>query len=300
MAGGGGVSPRPDLRPATKTAGGKWRLLPQLRPLLPPRRLWERTGYRSPFIGAGADFYGFAAGVRPAVIADSNRRLIDTYLGIRDHVDDLIAELSVLRYREDMFYAVRDRFNLEVDAPLPERAAWFIMLNKTCVNGLFRENLDGGFNVGFGRYDNPTICDPANLRACSRALQGVDIRHADFEETLADVRPGEMVFLDPVYIPLPGKKSFVSYVRKGFTSTEGGKLEAGVQRTDHERLAECLRRIDAAGAYFVACNSDTEEARRVYAGWHVSTIKAPRSINSDGASRGEVTELVFSNRSRWR
>lgn len=286
-------------RPATKSAGGKWKLLPQIRPLLPPRALW--TGYRSPFVGGGADFYGLATTVRPAVIADANARLIDTYKAIRDCVGDVIDELRTLPYDERVYYTIRDRFNRERDAPLYERAAWLIYLNRTCVNGLYRENLDGEFNVSFGSYTNPTICDAANLIKCSAALRGVDIRYSDFEDTLADVRAGEMCFIDPPYVPLPGKQSFVAYIAPRFTSVTGSTLEQlrGAKVTDHERLARVLRKVDAAGAYFVAFNSDTAEARKLYGEWDVSEVKAVRSINSDGAGRGEVTELVFRNSKRW-
>ena len=286
--------------PYLRYAGNKYDLLAQYIPLLPPRNLW--TGYRCPFVGGGGDFFGLAADVRPATIADANHRLIDTYLAIRDDVAGLISELRTYRRGEATYYAVRERLNTEPDAPLVERAAWMIYLNKFAFNGLYRENADGDFNVGFDPTKDPTICDAENLLRCSGALQGVDILCSDFAPVLADVRPGEMVFLDPVYIPLPGKKSFTSYRGAGFTSVAGSTQTsiAGIAQTDHERLAQSMRDIDAKGAYFVACNSDTDEARRVYRGWDVHTIRAPRKVNSKAIGRGDVTELVFTNGKRWR
>ena len=283
-----------------KAVGGKAKLRQQLLPLLPALR--HVTGYREPFVGGGALFFLHFATVRPSVLSDANERLITAYLAVRDCVEDVIGELRCLPHNEDVYYRVRERFNQERDAPIAERAAWFIYLSRTCVNGLFRENLAGEFNVGRGAYDNPRICDAVNLRACSVALRGVELRCCDFDVTLTDIRAGEMVVLDPPYIPLPGKPSFTKYLGGGFSSVAGTTRTdlAAPRVTDHERLAAAMRRIDDAGAYFVACNSDTAEARRVYAGWPVATIKAARSINSDGAGRGKVSELVFSNAARWR
>lgn len=287
--------------PWARWAGAKWDLIPQLLPLLPPRNLWAGHGYRSPFLGGGSDFLGFASDVRPAVLTDGNSRLIDTYLAIRDHVGDLIDELRALPRGEAIYYAVRDRFNRERDAPVAERAAWFIYLNKFCFNGLFRENADGDFNVGFDPSKHPTICDAENLIRVSRALRGADIRCCDFATSLAETRPGELVFLDPVYVPLPGKKSFTTYLAPNFSSVTGATAESiiGLKQTDHDRLAACLRDVDRIGAYFVACNSDTDEARRVYRGWDVRTILAPRRINSKADERGPVNELIFRNLARW-
>lgn len=278
-------------------------MLPQLVPLMPPRKLL--TGYREPFVGGGALFFMHFYNVRPAVLSDGDGRLITTYTAVRDQVDDVIAELRTLPYREEVFYAVRDRYNRERDtAPSHEMAAWRIYLSRCCVNGLYRENLSGEFNVSFGTYTNPKVCDADNLMACAEALQGVDIRWCDFAATLADVRPGELCFLDAPYVPIPGKQSFVSYIARRFTSgqssADGALFATEEMRTDHQRLADCMRDINKAGGYFVATNSDTPETRRVFAGWDTGTISAPRSINSDGDGRGNVSECVFRNVGRWR
>ena len=289
-------------RPPVKMAGGKAKVLDQLKPKLPPRKLW--SGYREPFVGGGAMFFQHARDVRPARLSDGNERLIAMYLALRDNVDDVIAELRTLPYREEVYYAVRARFNRERStAARYELAAWFIYLNKCDVNGLYRENLSGEFNVSFGTYTNPKICDADNLLACAEALQGVDIQWCDFADALKDIQPGEMAFLDAPYVPIPGKQSFVSYIARRFTSgqssTDGALFATEEMRTDHQRLADCMRDIDRASGYFVATNSDTPETRRVFAGWDTSTIQAPRSINSDGDGRGSVSECVFRNVGRW-
>jgi DNA adenine methylase len=282
-------------RPFLKWAGGKRWLVEKHARLLPaaPR------GYREPFLGGGAVFFLRYAETRPAVLSDVNPRLVDAYVAVRDHVEEVIAELADHPYEEGHYYDVRARFNRHRDGDIVKRAAWLIYLNKTCVNGLYRENRDGEFNTSFGRYDNPTICDAANLRACSRALRGVEIRRADFDEALADVREGEVVFLDPPYVPVGGTASFVGYTAGGFSSgaapAQGG-LFAPAPLTDQQRLAATLDRLDHLGARWVLTNSDTPEARALYARWHVEGVQAARSINSAAEKRGPVGELVVTNR----
>jgi len=164
-----GIRPRPFL----KWAGGKGQLLPELIARLPERF----AAYHEPHVGSGALFFdlttrGILSDVR---LSDVNPTLIDTYLAVRDCVEDVIAILRKhqRKHDRDYYYVVRavDPSRLT----LAGRAARMIYLNKTCYNGLYRENKLGQFNVPFGRYNNPTICDAANLRNVSRALQGVDI-----------------------------------------------------------------------------------------------------------------------------
>lgn len=72
--------------------------------------------------------------------------------------------------RKYYYYNIRDKFNtVELqDNTSVEKAAYFIFLNKTCFNGLYRVNRKGLFNVPMGSYKNPTICDEENLRIFTR------------------------------------------------------------------------------------------------------------------------------------
>jgi DNA adenine methylase len=237
----------------------------------------EKFGtYHEPFVGGGALF--FALQPECAVISDVNLRLIRTYRAVRDDVETLIAELKKCRYDEKFYYKMRER---PIDAGTDvEVAAWFIYLNKTGFNGLYRVNSKGGFNVPFGRYTNPTICDAENLRACSRALQHASILHQRFNNTKA--KRGDFIYCDPPYAPVSkvgDTKSFTAYSRDGFT---------GEDQVDLARLARKLKR---EGVRVLLTNSPV--ARLFYKNFKIREVDARRSVNSSATGRGAVKELII-------
>src|SRR5690606_12377270 len=163
-------------------------------------------------------------------------------LGVRDETDAVIDLLR--RYKDahckEHFYAVRALVPEEPAA----RAARLIYLNRTCFNGLFRENSKGGFNVPMGRYKNPAICDEPRLRAAAAALAGADIACRSFEVVLDHAKRGDFVYFDPPYFPVSGTAHFTSYHQDGF----------GV--ADQERLAEVCAALDRRGVKFLLSNAD--------------------------------------------
>jgi DNA adenine methylase len=275
-----GVAGRPDgARPFLKWAGGKGQLLPELLARTPAKF----NGYHEPFIGGGAFFLALRSRgvVTTAALSDANPRLVDTYTALRDDVEAVIAALEPLRNDRDLFYEVRARRHEDLSSA--EAAARVIFLNKTCFNGLYRENRRGEFNVPFGRYTNPRICDPENLRAVSRALQGVSIERHDFDDALATVRAGDFVYLDPPYHPLSRTASFTDYHGAGFGESE------------QRRLAESFAGLAGRGVSVVASNSDTPLIRELYAGFEIEVVMAKRAINSKADARGKVHELIIRN-----
>ena len=279
------VEPRPLLR----WPGGKAEHARHHLDKLPSRV--GATGYREDFLGGGALFFLHYRDIRPAILSDLNHRLINTYAVVRDHVEALIEALGRYAYTAEQYYAIRDSFNEVPTAPAITRAAWMIYLNKTCFNGLYRENSYGGFNAPFGATSNgepPTICDADNLRACSAALQGVELRCGDFEQTLHDVKPGEVVILDPPYFAASATSNFTSYTAKGFTGKKPATTQASLfdpavlpePPSDQERLAALLVRLDAIGADWALTNADTPESRAMYAGWDIQTVAIQRSISA--------------------
>ena len=265
-------------KPFLKWAGGKGRLLPELIARLPK----SFAGYHEPHVGSGALFFELASrGVLSQVyLSDSNPSLIDTYVAVRDQVEDVIAILKkhLKKHDQDYYYLVRalDPSRL----PLAGRAARVIYLNRTCYNGLYRENKSGQFNVPFGRYENPTICDGANLRNVSRALSEVDIARRGYVSVIDWAKPGDFVYFDPPYHPLSATSSFTAYDRNGFT--------AGDQRGLHDVFAELARRSVSV----MLSNSDTPLIRELYAGFNIDRVYASRSINSKGNRRGKIAELI--------
>ncbi|MGN6107743.1 MAG: DNA adenine methylase [Kofleriaceae bacterium] len=293
-------------RPPLKWVGGKGEFLDRHAGLLPSPD--EVTGYREVFCGGGAVFFRRFSGVRPARLSDTNALLIDTYTAVRDHAEELLKALE----REQPFYG-RDAF-LERRASLRhpkrlslvQRAVAVFVINKWGYNGLWRVNAAGGVNVPFGRpsgKEPPRLYDPENIRACSAALQGVELRCCDFEEALADVAPGEFVYMDPPYAPVSPTASFTSYTAEGFsygTTPQSALFESERRETDQERLQRVLLHVDARGALFALSNSNARVLAPLRAAWKAKTLLSSRSINCDGNGRGAVTEVLLRNYTRTR
>lgn len=267
--------------PFVKWAGGKGRLLSQLRPLLPPGV--ARMRHVEPFVGGGALF--FSRQPSRALLTDVNPSLIDTYHAIRDDVERVIDALGELaaQHCKERYYDVRERYNRGARITAPKRAAMFIYLNKTCFNGLHRVNRRGEFNVPYGSYKNPRILNSEGLRAASRALKAAELRCASFEALLEHAKPGDFVYFDPPYEPVSSTASFTAYSRNGFS------------REDQSRLAEVYAALDRRGCKLMLSNSDVPFIRTLYRRFRVDMVAAPRAINCNGAKRGKVTEVVVRN-----
>lgn len=262
--------------PFIKWAGGKTRLLSQYEPFWPES--WNH--YHEPFLGGGAVFFRLMPDA--ATLSDINGRLVKTYQAIRDDVDAVIAELERLRacHGKEHYYRSRTRFNQPRGLKSVELAALFIYLNKTCFNGLYRENRRGQFNVPIGSYRNPRIFDAGDLHAVSRALSDVELRVADFTDVLERAEPGDLVYFDPPYVPLSATSSFASYTKAGFS------LQM------QERLAGVFAELADRGCHVRLSNSDTPVVRELYSQWDLEVIQAPRMINSNARKRGCVDEVL--------
>lgn len=257
---------RVGIPPVLKWAGGKSQLLGKLLPLVP-----ERFGtFIEPFFGGGALF--FAMLPQQAVIADSNPELIAFYEALRDDVDGVIA--AALQWKTDKrtFYAVR---KLDPWSLCPaERAARLHYLNRTCFNGLYRVNKRGGFNVPYGGYKNPRIGDEPTLRAASHALANATILCADYLTVLREhAHAGDFIFLDPPYVPVSQYADFKRYTKEQF------------HLSDHEALAEEVRRLQRVGCHVVLTNSNVPLTRKLYAGLDCEVVPTKRNINCDGERR---------------
>ena len=266
-------------RPVLKWAGGKRQLLPELLRRLPPRF----GAYHEPFVGGGALFFALATQGRlgQVYLTDANTSLIADYMALRDEVDEVIAAMRRHRYDRDHYYAVRAL--RPEDLSLPERAARILYLNKTCYNGLYRENRAGQFNVPFGRYANPTICDEPNLRAASAVLHGVDIAQRHFSTVLDYARPGDFVYFDPPYDPLSATANFTGYDRRGFGPD------------DQRQLRDVFAALAGRGVRAMLSNSDTPFIRELYAGFPLQQVFVGRAVNSRVEGRGKVAEVIITS-----
>jgi DNA adenine methylase len=269
------------LRPFVKWAGGKSQLLQQYRPLYPGQNQVGR--YLEPFLGGGAVFFHIMRLLRPsqALLWDTNAELIDAFRAVRDEIDPLIARLRQHRqqHSETYYYQVRT----ESPQTRVERAARLIYLNKTGFNGLYRVNSRGIFNVPYGHRANPLILDEQLLHAVSKVLQKAELEARDFRDLSATARKGDFIYFDPPYQPLSQTSHFTSYTSDSF----GEK--------DQRDLANLYAELDRRGCLLMLSNSDTPLVRELYAGFRLHVVSARRMINSDGAKRGPVPEVVVLN-----
>ena len=268
-------------RPIVKWAGGKHKLVPELRARMP-----KAFGcYFEPFAGGLALFFD----VNPdrAFLTDTNADLIELYQEVAREPEPIARYAAALArmHTQRVYFDTRERWNTERAQWAPYiRAATFLYLNRSCFNGLFRLNRRGLFNVPPGRYRSIAVPTAEQLSAAQGALQGRRIFQMDFRNALAFVNPGDFVYADPPYVPLTKSSSFTSYTSASF----GAK--------DQAELAHKLGELVELGAMVMASNSDTDAVRALYGDrsiWTLHEVKAARSINSKGGKRGEIGELVI-------
>ncbi len=268
--------PRPgSAAPFLKWAGGKRQLLEQLARFIP--ELTPAATYHEPFLGGGALFFHLQP--RRALLSDINEELVECFQVVRDDVDALIEALLPCKNEPEFYYEMRARDPATLTAV--GRAARTIYLNRTCFNGLYRVNRAGRFNVPFGRYANPTLCDETGLRTASRALAGAKLEVRPFRSVLERARPGDFVYFDPPYQPLSVTSSFTAYTRHPFGDRE------------QQELASIFARLVKLGCRVMLSNSDTDRIRSLYSAFRIEQVLANRAINSKAAGRGKIAELVI-------
>jgi DNA adenine methylase len=277
----------PPLKPYLKWAGGKRQLLPEIRKHL-PAAIGSYT-YYEPFVGAGAVFFD----LRPqrAVINDCNSQLMLTYRAVRENVESLIALLNEHSNNNtrEYYYEIRglDRDAVQFGGLTEtEKAARLIFLNKTCYNGLYRVNSRGFFNVPYGKYKNPPICDADALRRISAYLNSgaITIMNADFERAVSGADKHSFVYFDPPYHS-PGKTNFTGYRAEGFGEDE------------QKRLCRVYAALTQKGIKCLLSNSDTALIRDLYSrrSFDIIPVQAKRHINADPAGRGNAGEVLIKN-----
>jgi DNA adenine methylase len=297
-------------KPFLKWAGGKTQLIPQITKFLPQKLIaGEITSYAEPFIGGGALFLHIAQNypVRNFYISDTSEELIILYLTIQRNVIDLIEKLTDIERnyclltdeeQKEYFYKIRKKYNkktekVNLSKPSKEwidKAGNIIFLNRTCFNGLFRVNSKGGFNVPFGSYKNPRICDEINLLAVSNILDHTEIKFGDFTRCESFVDEKTFVYFDPPYRPLSKTASFNSYSKVSFNDDE------------QARLSKFFRKLHNKGAHLMLSNSDPKNIDKndnffdkLYDNFTINYVSAKRMINSKAEKRGSINEILITN-----
>ena len=276
-------------KPFLKWVGGKTKLVPELVAMFPQKF----NNYFEPFVGGGALFYEVIQkfGVKSSYINDINKKLITTYKQIQRNPQKLINSLKVIEFeykklttieQEKYYYLIRTKFN-EMALDNITISAYLIFLNKTCFNGMYRENSRGQYNIPFGDQKNPTICDKENILSVSECLKNTIITNTSFEDSLDKCRKGDLIYFDPPYYPINTTSNFTAYSKSSFGEKEQIKLK------------DVFADLDSRGCFVMLSNSYTPFINNLYEEYHINNRYAARSINSKGEKRGKIMEVVVTN-----
>lgn len=290
-------------KPFIKWAGGKTQLLTQFENILPHNlEEAEHFTYIEPFVGGGAMLFHMLqkyTNIGRVIINDINPNLITAYRVIRDTPERLITDLKMLQKefrqnsneeaRKEYFLRIRKSYNEDTHNDVTN-TAMFIFLNRTCFNGLYRVNSKGYFNVPFGKYTNPTICDEELLLEDSKILQNVEILCGDYTLIERYVDNNTFIYFDPPYRPLSTTSSFTSYSKENFDDTE------------QTRLAHFFARLSRYGCKMMLSNSDCCAQNpndtffeNLYGNFIIDKVHASRFVNAIPSKRGKLTEILVRN-----
>lgn len=290
-------------KPFVKWAGGKGSLISQLIANLPQDFAEQpNVTYIEPFVGGGAMLFYMLThypNIKRAVINDVNEDLINCYLLIKNDPKKLIAslreineeyyQLATIEAKSQYYYQMREKYNNE-ELAKEKQAACFIFLNKTCFNGLYRVNTNGKFNVPFGQYDHPNICDEELIMADHRVLQKVDIYVGGYKNIIKHLgKRYNFIYIDPPYRPLSGSACFIEYTRNIFDDTEQEKLKAYC-----DTLTQKGCKIMQSNSNSLDDNGESYFAK-LYNAYTIKQILAHRFINAHAGQREKETELLIMN-----
>lgn len=293
-----------NAKPFLKWVGGKGQLLTQLEAALPISLYNNEFTYVEPFVGGGAMLFFMLQkfpNIKRVIINDININLTEAYKNIKYYPDELVLKLKDIEKeylnitnedsRKDFYLRMRTLFNNK-DITSIEKTMLLIFLNRTCFNGLYRENSKGEFNVPFGKYSNPTICNEDVIYADSELLNkfDVEINNGDFE-IMTDDNNLTFYYFDPPYRPISETSSFNSYVKGSFDDNE------------QERLANFCKKLSKKNNYlWMLSNSDCSAKNpndlffeNLYYNFNIMRVYAARSVNAVASKRGKLSELLITN-----
>lgn len=286
------------LNSFVKWPGGKSKLLDTMERYLPGNINSIKT-FIEPFGGSGVVTFHMAKyhHFKNIIFNDLNAQLIDCFRCIKDPV--LLEQLKqrlismedmyndVTTDKEEMFYRIRTAFNASLQTisimPSPLFAAYFIFLNKTCFNGLYRVNKKGEFNTPWNKAQSIKLYDEASFNEFHKLLANVNLQVEDYRTLLSNVDGDSFVYMDPPYMPLTRTASFTAYT--------SGKFSV----KDQEALKLLCDELTKKGTKFMLSNSANDAIKDLYKEYNIYEVHMPRFINSKADSRGEIPELLIMN-----
>lgn len=262
-----------EVQPFLKWAGGKRWLVKSDQLKIPE----HYNNYIEPFLGGGAMFLKLAP--KRAILSDLNPDLINTYLVVKDHPDEVSKRLAALQklHSKEFYYEMRSK-KCRSDI---SKAVRFLYLNRTCWNGLYRVNLNGEFNVPIGTKDK-VVLDSDDFIQTSKLLSGATIRCCDFEDSIENADDGDLLFIDPPYTVQHNMNGFIKYNETLFSWD------------DQKRLLRCLLKAKERGAQILLTNADHESIRELFSdlGTYIS-VSRHSVLSGKAAFRGGTSEAIF-------
>lgn len=289
-------------KPFVKWAGGKYNLSDKILGIAEKYIDIENIDtYIEPFVGGGGMLFSISNkySFDKIIISDINKELINTYIQIRDKLEEVISNLSEIEFnynsldtideKKDFYYKLRDDFNNNIEKNIIDtwQASLFISLNKLDFNGLYRVNSKGLFNVPFGQRKKANIFEIENLKSVSDFLKNIEIYNMDYTECIKYVDNNSLVYFDSPYRPLPGSNSFTTYTKSSFNDK------------NQKELSKVCNEVISLGGKFILSNSDPKQIDEndnffddLYKDYFINRIEASRNIGANSSSRGNVSEIV--------
>lgn len=269
-------------KPFIKWAGGKRQIISELKSHIP----CNYGDYFELFLGGGALFFDLYNENKMHYLNDINSTLIKAYKSFKTKAkfQRLIKELETFEIKnsKENYYQTRNNFNNGKRNP-----SEFIYLNRTCFNGLYRENSLGQFNVPFGGNDSHKLFNYSNLNLVEKVIsqKNVKIYNFDYSKFLNIMKEGDFVYLDPPYDSNDLPPSFTKY-----NSSDFG-------RNDQIKLRDFCLELNNRKIKFMISNHSTDFIKSLYSskGFKITEILARRNINSNGNKRTSVSEVLIKN-----
>lgn len=249
-------------------------MLPYIMPYLPnPKTI--KGFFIEPFVGGGSIFFALAP--RKALLSDINPVLMDLYRGLKGYPLEVWEIFKNFPTTKDGYYLVRD-FKEKVD--LPYRAARTLYLNRTCFKGMWRENSDGRFNVGYGGQDRRWVVNQDTLLSISKFLKQVKLITGDFERVIESCIKEDFIFLDPPYKPGAKELKNSHYVYSKFSYDS------------HKRLASSLNYATKRDIKWAMTTSDHEDIVCLFHGCKIIPLTKGTGLSPGILSKNSGEVLI--------
>lgn len=232
--------------------------------------------YFEPFLGGGSIF--FSTRPKKSQISDINGHLINCFLELKKDPEKLFKDVNKLidAHTENIYYKRRDEFNISHSPEL------FLYLNRTCYNGIYRENKSGNFNVPVGRRDSSWLpFSKEDFIYFSEILSKAVVKKQGFLDALDNVTKNDFIYVDPPYIK---ENSFREYGSDVFSSD------------DLEKLVAKLNELSLNNKILFS-NFNLPDVKNLFKGaqWKYVPVEKTTSISGKNSGRKKMKEILIYN-----